>query len=389
MELREGNTLRRAEGFLQEGKKGEARQLLVSYVKRIPDSADAWWLLSQAVEDKAQRKDCLKRVLRFEPNHILALTHLDLLENPPVSIKKPQPISPFQKKDLPPVTHEPSIETSPSQTLTAAYAPAPQENASNTAARKQNKKTSRAKKTKQKPNKGLVALIIFLMLLGLIGIMYFGYLIYTGINQTNSSLAPQHSAGETPAQALSLPPTWTFTPSPIPPPTHTPYPTTKPTRTPPPIATYTKLPRIVGVSVGQYAPDFTLKNPESNSVSLSDYTGKPIVMIFWATWCPYCEQEIPALKTVYQNYHQQGLVVLAINTGDSASQVKKYQSEHNITYPILLDSNKKISTQYRVSGVPFYYLINANGKIIYAASGMFGQAALENNVRVLMTDVSQ
>jgi len=329
-------------------------------------------------------------VLRFEPDHILALTHLDLLENPPAPVPKPAPLHPFSKKELPPVTHEPSIETSPSQTLAAAFSPAPQDDAPKPRPAKKKSLSSSAKKEKRKKlGKNEKAAIIFFLFLGLLGVLYLGYRLYTNLNQMSAPPIAQAVSGAATSQPLLLPPTWTYTPSKTPLATHTPFPTAKPTRTPPPMATYTKPPRIVGAAVGQYAPDFTLKNLDGEKVSLSDYAGKPIVLIFWATWCPYCEQEVPALKSVYQNYQSQGLVVLAVNSGDSASKVKKYRSSHQINYPIVLDSNKKISNKYHVSGVPYYYLINANGKIIYAASGMFGQTALENNVRVLIADTSQ
>ncbi len=381
MELREGNTLRRSEGLLQAGKRDEARRLLISYIKRVPDSADAWWLLSQAVETDSQKKDCLKRVLRFEPDHILALTHLDLLENPPVSVKKPVPVYPFAQRKLPPATHQPSVETSPSQTLSSAFSPEDQEHAPKASSRK--KKSSSVRSSKKGVGKGWVISVILFLLLGLLAVLYFAYRVYAAtVPQSNAALAET----AVPRQALSLPSTWTPTPSPLPLSTYTPFPTLEPTHTPVPMSTYTKLPRITGVAVGQYVPDFTLKNLDGQKVSLSDYAGKPIVMIFWATWCPYCEEEVSALKSVYQDYQSQGLVVLAVNSGDSASEVKKYQASHQITYPILLDSNKKVSRTFQVVGVPFYYLINADGKIIYAASGMFGQAALENNVRILLSD---
>ena len=403
---REGNTLRHAEGLLQEGKSDDARQLLIAYLKRIPNSAEAWWLLSQTITDTEQRKDCLKRVLRFDPNHVLARTHLELLNDPSAVSASPFTVP----VDDIPATYQPSLETSPSRSQADAFSSeieTPKESypkpvpafkdfseemqvESTSAPPSSAKKRRPPSKKKQKVSGWIIALVLIVLCIGIMGIGYFGIIIYGETNTKNTPTPLQTVLPtNTPRPPQSLPPTWTLPPSPPHPPTHTPTPTATPSQTLQPIATFTKPPRITGVSVDQYAPDFALKNLASgDQVSLGNYAGQPIVIVFWATWCPYCEQEISALNSVYKKYKDQGLVILGVNTGDSTSNVRSYQSSHNISYPILLDSKKNIMTQYKVSSIPFHYLINANGKITYASSGMFETTALEHNVKILIADTS-
>ena len=76
----ERDALQHAEQILRQGRVHEARQLLVAFLRRAPDSAQAWWLLSQAVADGKQQMDCLKRVLRLDPGHAAAKTRLQEIQ---------------------------------------------------------------------------------------------------------------------------------------------------------------------------------------------------------------------------------------------------------------------------------------------------------------------
>jgi len=254
-EEREGNTLRYTEGLLQEGKEDEARQLLITYLKRKPKSAEAWWLLSQTLSDENQKKDCLKRVLSFDPNHFLAQTHLDLIENPappPAPTFTPTPSSPFTVEEddyYPAPINNPSMETSPSQTLAAAFknqqkesTPAftdylDEEDEIPPVPPSEKKPRPDKKKKKQKISGGIITIILILFCLGLAGIGYFGYVIYTETNPKSSpTVTPTPLATLTPKPTLSLLPTSTPSPTPttVKLPTMTPYGTPADTSTPNP-----------------------------------------------------------------------------------------------------------------------------------------------------------
>ena len=76
--------------------------------------------------------------------------------------------------------------------------------------------------------------------------------------------------------------------------------------------------------VGNLAPDFQLDNLDGKPVALSDLKGKPVLLNFWATWCPPCRDEMPYIQEIYDEWSDEGLVVLAINYGESASRVKEF-----------------------------------------------------------------
>lgn len=91
--------------------------------------------------------------------------------------------------------------------------------------------------------------------------------------------------------------------------------------------------------VGSLAPDFSLKTLDGDSIKLSDYRGKnPVYIIFWATWCPACKEEIPKLKEIYSQFQPKGLVMLAVNVGinDSAKKAASYKERHKLPYRFCL-----------------------------------------------------
>jgi cytochrome c biogenesis protein CcmG/thiol:disulfide interchange protein DsbE len=116
---------------------------------------------------------------------------------------------------------------------------------------------------------------------------------------------------------------------------------------------------------GFYAPVFTLPDTDNVDVSLVDLKGFPVIINFWATWCPPCRAEMPALQSVYQRYKDQGLVVLAVNTTyqDSIDKVSIFVSDNNLTFPILLDEMSQTSTDYQIRSLPTTFFIDKDGII--------------------------
>lgn len=120
---------------------------------------------------------------------------------------------------------------------------------------------------------------------------------------------------------------------------------------------------------GFSAPDFSLDLwNEDNSdtiVSLADYRGHVVMINFWATWCPPCREEMPAIQSVYEEYQGQGFVVLAVNTTfqDNEFDIKDFVAEYNLSFPILLDWTGDVSQQYQLRGLPSTYFIDRQGVI--------------------------
>jgi thiol-disulfide isomerase/thioredoxin len=119
------------------------------------------------------------------------------------------------------------------------------------------------------------------------------------------------------------------------------------------------------------APEISLPGlqPE-NTIRLSDYSGKVVVLNFWASWCPPCRLETPTLEKVYASYQGQDVVFVGINTTyqDNAQDAQSFLSEMGVTYPIAFDQDSDVSRAYLVSALPTTFIIDRDGiiqKIIY------------------------
>jgi len=114
---------------------------------------------------------------------------------------------------------------------------------------------------------------------------------------------------------------------------------------------------------GFLAPDFTLQSITGETYTLSDLRGQAVVINLWATWCPPCRAEMPALQKMYAEYKDQGLVILAVNSTvqDTASAVPPFASEYSLTFPILLDDAGSVNNAYQVRSLPSSYFIDRKG----------------------------
>ncbi|MCZ7624558.1 MAG: thiol-disulfide oxidoreductase [Candidatus Methylomirabilota bacterium] len=116
---------------------------------------------------------------------------------------------------------------------------------------------------------------------------------------------------------------------------------------------------------GHLAPDFTLKTLEGNTVRLSEFRGKKVVLInFWATWCPPCRLEMPTMQQIYTEYRDKGFEILAVNIeADAKQEISDFVKELRLTFPILLDPDMKVLRKFRVIGLPVSILIDRQGII--------------------------
>lgn len=128
---------------------------------------------------------------------------------------------------------------------------------------------------------------------------------------------------------------------------------------------------LVSLTAGQAAPDFALQTPDGQTVHLSDFKGQPVLLNFWATWCGPCAIEMPALEQVYRKYQDQGLVVLGINQGEAGERVTQYLRNNNLSFPSVLDTETSIARQYRVTGYPTTWLVDADGTLRQVRRGAF------------------
>ena len=120
------------------------------------------------------------------------------------------------------------------------------------------------------------------------------------------------------------------------------------------------------------APDFELQALTGEMVSLSDFNGKPILINFWATWCPPCIQEMPLLQEISDIYAEE-LVVLAVNGGDSMEQIRAFAEAYEYSLMFLADPENALSLEYSVRGFPTSFFIDAEGLVQGTYIGMMDE----------------
>ncbi len=137
------------------------------------------------------------------------------------------------------------------------------------------------------------------------------------------------------------------------------------------------------VQVNSLAPDFTLEDVNGNQTILSDFRGKkPVLLVFWATWCGYCTKELPDLIAFTQEYWDE-IQVIAVSSGESRETLRNYIQEKNVNFLMLLDEDRKIWNQYLVRGTPSHFLVDKQGKIIALRPGLASRENLETLLTML------
>lgn len=116
---------------------------------------------------------------------------------------------------------------------------------------------------------------------------------------------------------------------------------------------------------GFAAPDFELPAADGQAVRLSDLRGQPVLLNFWASWCPPCQAEMPAMQQVHLAYADRGYVVLAVNTTyqDAESDALAFVRDRGLTFPILFDRDGSAARLYEVRAMPTSFFIDAQGII--------------------------
>jgi peroxiredoxin len=145
--------------------------------------------------------------------------------------------------------------------------------------------------------------------------------------------------------------------------------------------------------VGSQAPAFTLKTPEGDPVSLSQFTGKAVLLEFFATWCPHCNAEAPHLQTLFRSLPRSRYAFVWVNgDGENAASVYAYHRYFGLSFPALLDpggqpgsfhqpgSAGPVSTKYRLAYFPTFYVIDPHGRITWRSDGEQPDALLREEL---------
>ena len=136
-------------------------------------------------------------------------------------------------------------------------------------------------------------------------------------------------------------------------------------------------------TVGAAAPDFSLPLlGGEGEQKLSDLKGKPVVINFWATWCPPCKEEMPLLQRYASQYGDQ-MVLLGVDYAEEAPVVQKFVDEMGITFPILLDADGSVSTLYYVRNYPTTYFVDAEGVVRAQHLGLLTEDLLKKYLKTI------
>lgn len=120
---------------------------------------------------------------------------------------------------------------------------------------------------------------------------------------------------------------------------------------------------------GAPAVSFEIARPDGKPDSLARYRGKVVLVNLWATWCPPCREEMPALERIYRAHAPQGLIVLGIDQGESANVAAAYAHARGVTFPILVDDQQQYGRAYAAQGLPTSVLVDRTGHVIKGVDG--------------------
>ena len=117
------------------------------------------------------------------------------------------------------------------------------------------------------------------------------------------------------------------------------------------------------VKINTEATDFTLEDLEGNKVALKDFKGRPLLLFFWATWCPHCQRITPQLIELKQKFSDKDFEILAIDFKEDKDKLKRFAQKQKINYKILLDKQGEVFGLYNIPGVPVVIVVDRKGII--------------------------
>lgn len=131
--------------------------------------------------------------------------------------------------------------------------------------------------------------------------------------------------------------------------------------------------------VGQPAPDWTEPSAPSGTVSLAALRGNVVYLNFFATWCPPCNEEAPAIDALQREFGPRGLRVVGIDVLESAGKAAQFRKEHALSYPAVVDDGT-LRNQYNVNGLPVHVFIDRQGVVSKIVVGEMSAAEMRANV---------
>ncbi len=131
------------------------------------------------------------------------------------------------------------------------------------------------------------------------------------------------------------------------------------------------------------APDFALQTFDGQTVRLSDFKGRPVLINFWASWCPPCKEETPDLIAAYNELKEVNPAFIGIGTQDDTGKLKQFAEQYQVPYLVVEDPLGKVSNQYRVLGLPTTFLIDRDGILRRIINGVVTRNQIITDMRGL------
>ncbi len=136
------------------------------------------------------------------------------------------------------------------------------------------------------------------------------------------------------------------------------------------------------------APDFTVQDASGKDVSFSEFRGKPVVLNFWASWCPPCKSEMPDYEKMYQEYSKKGISFVMINMTDGSRETvagaQKFLKESGYTFPAYFDVKQSAAGAYGISAIPDSVFIDKNGTVVNAFTGVIDAGTMKTNLEAIL-----
>jgi peroxiredoxin len=142
------------------------------------------------------------------------------------------------------------------------------------------------------------------------------------------------------------------------------------------------------LQTGAPAPAFQLNSNAGKPLALADFRGQIVLLNFWASWCGPCRQEMPILEQLNRQYHGKGVALLGVNVEPDSAAAVQWLKATPVTFPILFDTDSKVSKLYEVAGMPNTVIIDRKGLVRYIHRGYAAGAENDylNQIRALIRE---
>ena len=146
--------------------------------------------------------------------------------------------------------------------------------------------------------------------------------------------------------------------------------------------------KLLAIDTREPAPKFHAKSLDGEKFNNESVKGKAVLIEFWATWCPYCKRDQPAIDTITGEYEPQGLIVLAVDVKEPRKKVERYLEQSPRACKIVLMDDTNLVAMFAATTFPFYVLIDQNGKIAGTHKGTAGEDGLRRLLRKVISNDS-